>query len=402
MSFDTYQDIAGALSLDPAAEKIWAPGWATSQALFPDAPLFFLQEDFIREVAELSGLSHAGTAAVQAGATAVRASSAWSRLAWHLHWRKNLSGLDDGDLPSILPGEGIVLPGDNPHLFTLVTLGRLPGLRRYYSARGIPEEVLRDTLHDLQVWTDTGYNRKGVLACFNWAWLTQGLTPTLFALGRLEFQFGRWDQPMRIYRGKRSGQICVLLPGNLGVSVDAVFASNPGEPVLYQTTFRSEGGEVRGHTVDANGRIARVPITLSLHEWEPAVAYGDPVLNLHIPAGSPLTPESCRASLNRAWEFFPKYFPDFKFKLLRCGSWLFDPQLAHVLPDSNLATFQRFFRLYPLPEGTGWQIRQRVFGDPDLPLDQVPQQTRLQKLVKEHLQAGSFWHSGGAMAFPGE
>lgn len=402
MAVCTYEEIAGALGLDAAGAKIWAPGWEASQALLPAEPLFFLQADFVREVVALSGLSQAGAEALQAGAAAVRGSEAFCRLAWHLHWRKNLAGPDDGDLPSVLPGEGVALPGNNPHLFTLVTLGRLPGLRRYYAARGIGEEVLRDTLHDLAVWTETGHERKGVLACFNWAWLTQGLMPTLFALGRLEFQFGRWDQPLRVYRGHRSGRICLLLPGNLGVSAASVFASNPGEPALWQTEWREGGGEVCGHAVGDNGRIERVPVTLPLQEWEAAVSLGDPVLNLHIPAGAPLTPESCRDSLDRAWVFFPKHFPEFKFKLLRCGSWLFDPQLAAYLPASNIAAFQRFFRLYPLPEGTGWQTRQRVFGDPDLSLAQAPQKTRLQKLVKEHLDNGGFWHSGGALAFPGE
>ena len=54
MAFCTYEDMAGALALDAAGAKLWAPGWEISQGLLPAEPLFFLQEDFICEVAALS------------------------------------------------------------------------------------------------------------------------------------------------------------------------------------------------------------------------------------------------------------------------------------------------------------------------------------------------------------
>lgn len=71
---------------------------------------------------------------------------------------------------------------------------------------------------------------------------------------------------------------------------------------------------------------------------------GDPVLEVHIPAGEKLTPEECRRSFEMAEEFFAKYFPDFKYDYITCHSWLLDSELKALLPeDSNILAFARLF-----------------------------------------------------------
>lgn len=71
---------------------------------------------------------------------------------------------------------------------------------------------------------------------------------------------------------------------------------------------------------------------------------GDPVIEIHIPAGGPITPEECAASMAKAREFFPKYFPDFEYKCFTCHSWLLDSVLTELLPESsNILRFREMF-----------------------------------------------------------
>ena len=402
MHSNDFLPLAEALGIDPAGREKWQGGWHQSQESYPDGKIYFLQEDFVNELAELSGLQEPGLIALQEGARQIRDCELLSRFAWHCHWRLNLAASEDGDFPDILPEEGMAIPGGNRSLFTLVTLAPLPRLRKYYSNRGIPLQVLRDGMHDLQVWTETAYEKTGQWVCLNNRWLRNHMVPNLFALGRLEFQFGQWHSPIKVYKKRQGNQLCFFPDGNEAISADGFRLGNEGEQSDFFSVFHEENQQVVGNPANASGTLEREPICLDLSEWELYLKPNEPVIHLHIPAGAPLRKDACQESLQRAWEFFPKYFPEFKYKAVCSTSWLFDSVLSEYLPDSNIAGFQSLFHLFPAPKAKGWQTRQRVFLDPDVELSKAPQKTTLQKIVKEHLLRGRFWHSGGAFLLPGE
>ena len=56
--------------------------------------------------------------------------------------------------------------------------------------------------------------------------------------------------------------------------------------------------------------------------------------------------------------------------------------------------FQSLFQLFPAPKANDWQHRERVFGNPDIPLDQAPQKTSLQKILKREILNGFRFRSG--------
>jgi len=74
----------------------------------------------------------------------------------------------------------------------------------------------------------------------------------------------------------------------------------------------------------------------------------DPVIDIHIPEGEPLSPEKCDESIENAKVFFKKYFPEFQYKCFTCHSWLLDDTLDEILPPtSNLIAFKsRFDRVH--------------------------------------------------------
>lgn len=134
------------------------------------------------------------------------------------------------------------------------------------------------------------------------------------------------------------------------------------------------------------GRLQFEPIRLSQDVVLEGIQYsaGLPALDVHIPAGEPLTPEAVLASMNRAPEFFRAYFGK-EFPLLHCHSWLLSPELKELLPEcSRIIQFQNLFSVYKT-DNEERQAEERIFGFiSDHPQD-YPESTSLQRTVKQYL-----------------
>jgi hypothetical protein len=117
------------------------------------------------------------------------------------------------------------------------------------------------------------------------------------------------------------------------------------------------------------------------------------VLSVHIPGFcGPFPPEVCEASFDLAREFFPRHFPEETYRFAVCKSWLLDRQLADYLPEtSNIVQFQRRFQLAYAPEPDNHDTLDFVFRAPGRPLDELPQDTALQRAVVSHIRAGNSW-----------
>ena len=116
------------------------------------------------------------------------------------------------------------------------------------------------------------------------------------------------------------------------------------------------------------------------------------VLSTHIPATGPLTPASVDDSLAAAGPFFASHFPEYPATSFYCNSWLLDPQLAELLPGSNLAAFQRRWSLDEtvrpgLEDMLFFVFRRR--GEVDL--GQLPSDTALRRAFVGGLRSGRTW-----------
>ncbi|MFG3370766.1 acyltransferase domain-containing protein [Streptomyces sp. NPDC090032] len=214
-----------------------------------------------------------------------------------------------------------------------VYVAALPATRAYHRSLGVPDDVSRRTLADLGRHMAVHRRRYGSCGIHAVAWLGLHFHGELYQLGRLQYQRARL--------GGRSG----------------------------------------------NGAAAAgLPLTS-----------GDPCLSLHIPDfRGPLSPRACDRSLAVAREFFARHYPDERYEVAVCHSWLLDPQLKdHLQQDSNLVRFQERFRVAwentePDDEGpVGF-----VFGDPRLPVEDLPRRTSVERAVGDHLRRGGHWYGG--------
>jgi hypothetical protein len=217
------------------------------------------------------------------------------------------------------------------HLY--VFIAALPYVRAHHRERGVPDDVSRRTLADLGRHVSVHHRRAGGPGLlFPW-WITLHFHGELFQLGRLQFQ--------RVPLGRRTA-----------------------------------------------AAVAAAGLDLSP---------GDPCLSLHITDfRGPLSPTACDRSLALAREFFARHYPDERHEIAVCTSWLLDPQLKRYLPaDSNIIRFQDRFHLVceePTPDDTvpiGF-----VFGDPELPLDELPRRNSVERAVVDHLRGGGHWYGG--------
>ena len=112
-------------------------------------------------------------------------------------------------------------------------------------------------------------------------------------------------------------------------------------------------------------------------------------ISLHIPSDARLTDENIRTSFASAHRFFAEFFPQAADRDLYCESRLLSPCLNELLPPaSNILHFQSFF-LVLRTDGSSPAFRDWVFPDAGEKIEDLPENTLLQRNAKKYLLAGN-------------
>ena len=127
----------------------------------------------------------------------------------------------------------------------------------------------------------------------------------------------------------------------------------------------------------------------------PGTEPGEWIIGVHIPETGPLTPELVDDSFAQAREFFPRHFPEYPVKTANLWSWLIDPYLLDNLPpESNMVRFGRRFTPYGEPNDSQDSAIFFTFRTHGLErLDELPQDTTLQRLVVGRIKDGGTWQT---------
>lgn len=148
------------------------------------------------------------------------------------------------------------------------------------------------------------------------------------------------------------------------------------------------------------GRLAfdqRYPASAGEHS---VLRPGEGSWNIHVPSGAgPITPDACTASMGRALEL-SRRLPEMA-AVFCCHSWLMDPQLVDLLPpDSNIVGFQSRFDHFTDCRVANSDLIHYIFrrqfdgaGELAVLLDQLPQDTMLQRAIVAVLRSGGHWHA---------
>ncbi|MFC5405282.1 acyltransferase domain-containing protein [Cohnella soli] len=107
------------------------------------------------------------------------------------------------------------------------------------------------------------------------------------------------------------------------------------------------------------------------------------VLNVHIPAGEPLTLPSIEDAFARARAFFRGITPVFM-----CNSWMLSPRLSEVLPpESNILRFQKLFHIDKVDPDSR-DAERFIFHVIKSDVSEYAEQTSLQRKAKAYLLTG--------------
>ena len=382
----------------------------------PAGELFFLTPESLRESCGYVGLPEEVAPDVIAGGRRIAAGPALTALAWH---ERRLLGEHKTNSRFWLAIAQAL--GDHAGMLHLIVLlSFIPETRKLHEARGIPREIVLDTMSDFLLCMKRYralHGVWGVADMYAGGWLQNHITGVIYRLGRLQFIPAAFRREVVAFRHRASGAVAALVKSDREFRRDG-YPNGAGGVTetegLWRATFAENDAEAVGHPVDpARGCALPRPVRLARAEWDRALAPGEPTLDIHIPAGPPLAPEACRESLVRATEFFPRHFPGKPFKAFVCGSWLFDAQLEQYLPPtSNLVRFLSEFYLLPATGGR-WSALRFVFqrleglhGGVAIPEDAAPEsmglkdfprRTTLERAILEHIERGGHWRATGAL-----
>ena len=378
--------------------------WKRSQADDPGGIPLFLQAPAVDASLRYTAAAPDVAGAVRRAAARVRANPLLCRLSWHLYSlffrRGDLHFYKFGVETPSLGGESGLLP-------LLPLLGGVPGMQAIHRARRIPRVVVTDTLKDITIWARNFNKRHGHWGFDEIGWMHNHFNGRIYRLGRLQFMMAEFEGRVHRFRHRRTGATVLLsAPGVIYRADGRVDGTNGVKDPRqrWTATLSRRSGAVRGHPMTGNARALAEPVTLARREWQETLRPGDPVLDVHIPAGVPLDDAAAVASANRAPAFFRSRFPAHRARAIVCESWLLDPAFLEALPPTaNVLRFVLRFHLYPR-RGNGDGSLWSIFGRRPRDLARAARDTSFRRnIVNFHRGGGRLlgWSGGIWKDHPG-
>lgn len=154
-------------------------------------------------------------------------------------------------------------------------------------------------------------------------------------------------------------------------------------------TFEETDEYILGHSNFKNLRLIDLEPTKFLKsEWDVLLRPDEDVLAFHFPKNANLKTESLNEFFRVGKETVLKYFPDFKPKCYFCTSWLLDPAMREMLPEtSNIYGFQKLMTSFPF-RTNGDDVFGYVFNNQKEPYEELPENSSLQRNIKAYLLKG--------------
>lgn len=335
---------------EPEAHESLSEHWEDSLATQPET-IPFLEPLALREWIDWCGLDPSAAEQIEEAARRIAGDADLRAIAWHC-WRRLYVHTETWgfDRWPTLRGQLGELAGCFP---LILGLSMVPLTRETHAALGVSEETTRQTCREVACFANNHYDwtegRFWGLIVGQLFWLRHYPAGRLFRLGRFEHMLQPFRGGVVVYRERESGDVVALAEagGSYNREGYVPYEDQP-DPEGFTTTLEERPEAVVGHPVDPAGTVCRQRARLDLARWERVLAKGDWVLDMHIPSGGKMDPETCAQSLSEALAFFDATFPDHRARGFQCVSWIYNPQLPEMLgAEANLVRHLREVYLNP-------------------------------------------------------
>lgn len=388
--------VVQALGFDGCASAL-LQDWEASRRTFERRP-FFLRANFIEDASSKCGIAPSEWENIRRAAETILDNEALVRLMWHQH-HLLFEDTPVDDLNAVMLPEYVETLGQTNTYNLLLAFSGLPKAEAVLA--GFPQDVLKGVYDDIGIWCS--HFRRNLDTCGIPArillWERGLMHGTLYRIGRLQFGIRPFHPNYHVFRNRTSGAVRALVRSDVAINavgqLDGVDDQHDAQ--AWTTSFDKDAVHVEGFPVSPRGFVMRERVTLKLSDWEEVLAPGDPILDVHVPAGGPLDIGQCSDAFHRAVAFFRTYFPNKTFHGFSCYAWFLDVQYEKLLPPtSNIIRFQRALYLYPIRAGGGEGLV-RIFGEKGMQngLAKAPRTNSMRRAVAAHLEAGGRLRSGG-------
>lgn len=208
----------------------------------------------------------------------------------------------------------------DPYTSLMILIYKIVELNIKYTEKGLPINVLIDTLSDLTLRQRMYFeqNNKLGLSEEDLLWLKHIYCLNIFKLGSLQYELGNMNYS-EFAQDKRLSKVANNVPN------------------------------------------------------------GSNILKIHIRRGVDLSPKSVDLSFEISKNFFKTYYKDYKYKAYTCSSWMLYSKNNKIFsPNSNILNFcNRFELFYELPDKE--MAIKYIFGEGHKNVIDYPQRTSLQK-----------------------
>ena len=259
-----------------------------------------------------------------------------------------------------------------------------------------PEELFNYTMnYSVGVGMVKGYMRRndGKLGTINWSWFQRAVDAKLYRTSLLTLELDRGFTPSATVFQNAEGEVVTAAHSEI-FHRDGYVLGTPNyedEKGSFEATLTETDDAWIAYLYGENGLVKNETVVLKKSEWKKIIEPGDPMVDVHIPAGKTLKPELVDASFQEIRDFYAKYFPEKEYKGFIISSWLLSPTVHELLGQKgNIVNFgNRFIKLTRKDKGTS--IFSFVFVQRDVnnvDLESLPENTSLERALKKHYLEG--------------
>ena len=292
-------------------------------------------------------------------------------------------------------------------LLFYIILPRIPHSIDKYLSRGFEEEEINKLLkvYSSSIRASHNYIGRPALSLGYFRWMSHFAMGTIFETDGFQFDIKQLPDQATWLKNKQTGQIVPLVHSGTFHASGKCIAGTRGYKETegaFTVTYTEDDENYYGHgvydsVVNATGEV------FSKALWEKVGAAGDVCLYIHIPNCADISRDTTMKACLNAKKIMQQKFPEYNAKLIYTSSWILNPMLKQMLGESaKIPQFLDCFIKYPSRDANGASVLSFVFDKKYENYADLPENTSLQRKLKQLYLDGGCLHSYSGAIYIGE